>query len=415
MEIVHKWIRGHPHVIESPLANDTVQVPDKMDPTKKIRTNRLLLQISIRELHNEMIEQLPEATDAEGNVLISDTKLRQIMPPEVKRMSNRYKVMCGCIDCLSIQYYQSDYNRFKNSLMKKMVDDRDNAPLRSDERSLARARLAIYENEIQNHPKPKDALQCIQCSPDSSDSVDDIDFKNLIHINCAYGKCQDCPEYKQPTAESNLGNNDLHISFHTYEMIPACSEHLALPTNATECTICSNKKEGESRGKFSKRRQLVHKKLPFNVFFKEYYLKALVKYRKHRFQYIILSKNHTGKDRKNMQSGEVWSQRDFAERLTLKFNKQAQFEHFLGGATVSLEGVAVEFFWNDDTEKTMEFHTYLSDGKQQDSAVVSNHTEKLISFLMDEGVLKAGGRLFCHTDGCGSQYRCGTAYYSTIC
>ena len=158
MEIVHKWIRAHPHVIESPLANDTVKVPDKNDPTKKVKTNRLLLQISIRELHNDMLEQLPEVKDAEGNVLISDTKLRQIMPPEVKRMSNRYKVMCGCIDCLHIQYYQSDYNRFKNSLMKKMVDDRDKAPLRSTERSLAAARVVIYENEIQNHPKPKDAL-----------------------------------------------------------------------------------------------------------------------------------------------------------------------------------------------------------------------------------------------------------------
>ena len=194
-------------------------------------------------------------------------------------------------------------------------------------------------------------------------------------------------------------------------MIPSCSEHLALPTNSIKCEICCKKREGESRGKYSKRRQLVHKKLPFNVFFEKYYLKALVKYRKHRFQYIILSKNHTGKDRKNIEPGEVWSQRDFAERLTLKFNKQAQFEHFLGGATVSLEGVAIEFFRNDDTEKTMEFHTYLSDGKQQDSAVVNNHMEKLIIFLMDEGILKEGGRLFCHTDGCASQYRCGTAYY----
>ena len=129
MEIVHKWIRGHPHVIESPLANDTVQVPDKTDPTKKIRTNRLLLQISIRELHNDMLEQLPEVKDAEGNVLISDTKLRQIMPPEVKRMSDRYKVMCGCIDCLSIQYYQSDYNRFNNSFRKKMVDVLGDVPV----------------------------------------------------------------------------------------------------------------------------------------------------------------------------------------------------------------------------------------------------------------------------------------------
>ena len=35
--------------------------------------------------------------------------------------------------------------------------------------------------------------------------------------------------------------------------------------------------------------------------------------------------------------------RDFAERLALKYNQECQSEQFLGGATVSLEGVAVEF------------------------------------------------------------------------
>ena len=64
----------------------------------------------------------------------------------------------------------------------------------------------------------------------------------------------------------------------------------------------------------------------------------------HRFLYIILSKNHTGRDRKNINVGEVWTQRDFSERLILKFNKEAQLENFGGVRTVSLEGVAVEFF-----------------------------------------------------------------------
>ena len=36
-----------------------------------------------------------------------------------------------------------------------------------------------------------------------------------------------------------------------------------------------------------------------------------------------------------------------------------------GGATVSLEGVAVKFPSGDDTTK-IEFHSYLSDGKLQD-------------------------------------------------
>ena len=411
VEIVHKWIRRHPHVIESPIANDLVKVPDKTDPTKTVKTNKLLLQISIRELHNDLVREIPEATDPDGNVLISDTKLRQILPPELKRMTNRYKKTCGCVDCLSIQYYQSAYNRYKKILMNKLVNEREEKSLGSTERLRCTEAVALYENQVQHHPKAKDALQCIECTPPCPPDGVERDFSNLIHIDCAYGRCKNCPTYEQPLAEANLGSEDPLISFHTYSMVPTCSEHLALSVGSTECPICSQRRKGEAKGTFVKRRQLVLKKVPFSLFFKDFYLKALIKYKKHRFQYIILSKNHTGMDRKQIIEGEVWCQRDFAERLTLKFNDEAQFEHFAGGATISLEGVAVEFCNNNDGNKTMEFHTYLSDGRQQDSAVVNNHMEKLILFLMAEGVLKEGGRLLCHTDGCASQYRCGTAYY----
>ena len=73
----------------------------------------------------------------------------------------------------------------------------------------------------------------------------------------------------------------------------------------------------------------------------------------HRFIYIILSKNHAGRDRISINVGEVWTHRDFSERLTFKFNKEAQLEHFGGGRTVSLEGVAVEFFPVGQSIKTM--------------------------------------------------------------
>ena len=58
--------------------------------------------------------------------------------------------------------------------------------------------------------------------------------------------------------------------------------------------------------------------------------------------------------------------RDFAERLTLKYNLKCQSEHFLGGATVSLEGVAVEFLNRStrtrELNNRMEFYTHFSDG-----------------------------------------------------
>ena len=82
-KIIHDWIRRHPHVIQSPITNDTVLVPDPNDPKKKIKKHRLLLQISVRELHNDLIKEVPEVMGPDGNPLVSDTKLRMILPPEL--------------------------------------------------------------------------------------------------------------------------------------------------------------------------------------------------------------------------------------------------------------------------------------------------------------------------------------------
>ena len=115
---IHSFIRNHPHVVESPLANDMATV--KNQEGLLIKVPKLLLQIPIRVLHNDLVKNLVEAIDSTGKVMVSDTKLRQILPKELRYMSNRYKLMCGCIDCLKIQYYQSDYNQYKKLLMNHM-------------------------------------------------------------------------------------------------------------------------------------------------------------------------------------------------------------------------------------------------------------------------------------------------------
>ena len=94
------------------------------------------------------------------------------------------------------------------------------------------------------------------------------------------------------------------------------------------------------------------------------------------------------------------------ERLSLQFHSQSQHEYFGNSRSVSIEGVAVQIVNNREgkNEKEMSFHTYFSDGKQQDAAVVHNHMEKLIKFLKDEGVLKTGSTILCNTDGCSGEF-----------
>ena len=55
----------------------------------------------------------------------------------------------------------------------------------------------------------------------------------------------------------------------------------------------------------------------YQVFFDDFYLPALLKYRWHRFHMIILGKQHTGNDRQLIKPGEFHTIQDFAERLTL--------------------------------------------------------------------------------------------------
>ena len=168
-------------------------------------------------------------------------------------------------------------------------------------------------------------------------------------------------------------------------MVTTCTKHGVLSTESNgRCQHCDNKREGELVGKLYKKRQLVLKSTKYKGFLNDFYLPALLKYRWHRFHMIILGKQHTGNNRQLINPGEFHSIQDFAERLPLPFNNEIQTEHFGGTCTVSLEEVAVRFFRRDSASPVlMEFFTFLSDSKVQDSSVVNYNMDKLIQYLKD--------------------------------
>ena len=76
------------------------------DKTESQLVPKLLLQVSIRELHNSLVSDpqyggLNDARDEENNIIISDSKLRSLLPPQLKQMSAQNKIMCGCECCIS--------------------------------------------------------------------------------------------------------------------------------------------------------------------------------------------------------------------------------------------------------------------------------------------------------------------------
>ena len=101
---MYAWITRHPKVVQSPISNDCLEVmlDDQTEPTL---VPKLLLQVSVRELHNILVSDpneggLKDARYEDDNIIISDCILHSLFPPQFKNVS-AYKVMCGCECCIS--------------------------------------------------------------------------------------------------------------------------------------------------------------------------------------------------------------------------------------------------------------------------------------------------------------------------
>ena len=79
----------HPQVVQSPIFNDSIKVNiDGHTETQNVP--KLLLQVSVQELHNITVSDpvyggLKEARYAENNITRSDYTLRSLLPPQLKR------------------------------------------------------------------------------------------------------------------------------------------------------------------------------------------------------------------------------------------------------------------------------------------------------------------------------------------
>ena len=137
-----------------------VTVKDPEDSTKFIKVPKLLLQVSIRELHTDVIENVEGATNAAEDPGIIDTKLCEIFPPEMKRMTDRYKEMCACQLCVLIGYYHSALKRYRLFLKNQLKENRDRLRRRRGYQTAAE-KLRRYTREFIDDDKAKDSLKHI--------------------------------------------------------------------------------------------------------------------------------------------------------------------------------------------------------------------------------------------------------------
>jgi len=84
VKMLHNWIQNHDHVKTSLMSNDTLLIKDETTG-KKERVTKLLAEIPVRELRNDLCNavvekgELLDLLDIHGNVKVSD------LPPELKR------------------------------------------------------------------------------------------------------------------------------------------------------------------------------------------------------------------------------------------------------------------------------------------------------------------------------------------
>ena len=91
--------------------------------------------MSVRELHNSLLSDpndggLKDVRDEDGKIIISDSTLRSLLPPQLKQMSAQYKFMCGCECCISAKSIHSSLLSWRDRYLEKLKDRSQNAQIR---------------------------------------------------------------------------------------------------------------------------------------------------------------------------------------------------------------------------------------------------------------------------------------------
>ena len=99
--------------------------------------------MSVREPQNSLVSDpndggLKDDRYEDDNIIISDSTLRSLLPPQLKQMSACYKIMCGCECCI-----------YAKSINSSLISWRD----RYLKNSRIKAKILKAEGLVRNHIK----------------------------------------------------------------------------------------------------------------------------------------------------------------------------------------------------------------------------------------------------------------------
>ena len=441
-----EWILKNQNVRQSPIKRDTLLIKDTETGVRR-RVPKLLLECSMRQLHNELIA-LPDKGGLLGarhhrtnEVIISDTMLRSLVPPELRPMTDSHKIMCGCTTCNTSKYLQTSLNAWRRKHMKHMEAQahasrsRAKASLIEDYEQYSQ--FVFPENEAR-HPRCEDAADSVLCAPTPECS--------LPNWKCVLRKCTLCSTIDIPDLELDTSNTAPIIMFHTYMTQYSCSQHgVVLLEKVTyylddagkkhnTCWFCEQLIQAKTpnfvRGRLYEKVKLFSIQRKIGDFHKHFYIRQIEKLAYHRSYYKILGKFHVADVRQQAFAstpGDISTRSDYAEKFGFAPDGQLQSEYYDNNRTLSMEGCCLDHFLPtenvinhlmheteyeikpEDTKRV--FHLHLSDSKLQNAATTTCHLTTLLDQLFQNNIMLRHGTMWDQTDGCGKQYRCSVAYY----
>ena len=418
-----EWVTNHPFVRVSPITNDTLLLNGTRYP-------KLLREVPIRELHNDMIKDTNSGglhgAVVDGKAIMSDTELRRQLKrllPELRKATLRHKKMCGCENCIGISYVHDALNQYqlrkrrsledRASSLKEQVRSCDNCQLKRQLETKYLSAVVDADDYSQYaflggeplHPKPRNALDMIMCLPVQT-------CKNMRQWKCVLGKCIDCPKAHFHRLEQST--DDSMVRFQHYQKYTKCTKHGMLELRSKKCDLCDEEVNSRTKaGLIRTRSELTLSETTIDVFLKDFYLPLLERYRYHLPHVQILSKHMIGTKRHDAFKSllhSLFTKRDFAEAIQAAMHNEVQGDHFGKIRKMILEGCCVEYFLEALGKLTKEFHSHLSDDAGQSAATSFENMYIVLLGLKENGLLHEYSTvIYDHTDGCTSQYRCATA------
>ena len=103
---------------EYPISRDTLLITDVEYGVKR-RVSKLLLECSMRKLHNDIITSpdygglLLSRHANTKDVIISDTMLCSLAPPQLRQMTYHHTKKMVCAICNTSKYFQESLNAWR--------------------------------------------------------------------------------------------------------------------------------------------------------------------------------------------------------------------------------------------------------------------------------------------------------------